>query len=400
MRETIRHRTFWIVSAVLFVGALAAVTIPPLIESSGGTDTIAVVRVPEGFEDALRQVRASADSELRFVAFNEASTARQRVDDGDVDAAVIGGTQPSILVRSGEHEALVGSLQQALATVAVQQQLLDAGLSPREVETALTLEPARVEGLDADADARRGASVIAATVLYVLLLTLTVSVANGVAIEKANRISEVLLAIVPPRPLLFGKVIGVGLMGLATLLFGIMPVVVRLLIGGDVPNGIGAAVASGAAWFVLGLAFYLVLAGSLAALVERQEQAGSAMGPLMAALIGSLIVSQSAPESGLAAVLAYVPFSSPVVEPSRDRGRRIVAVRDGALVALLDRRSRACGPDRWRRVPTGDRPHRPPAQARRGPARDVTPSGDHGDLDPVQAAGTMNAPPTRGGAVW
>ena len=72
----------------------------------------------------------------------------------------------------------------------------------------------------------------------------------------------------------------------------------------------------GAAWFALGLALYLVMSGSLAALVERQEQAGSAMGPLMAALIGSLIVAQSAPEGALAKVLAYIPFSSPVVEPA------------------------------------------------------------------------------------
>ena len=46
---------------------------------------------------------------------------------------------------------------------------------------------------------------------------LMILVANGVAIEKANRISEVLLAIVRPGPLLFGKVIGVGLVGIATL---------------------------------------------------------------------------------------------------------------------------------------------------------------------------------------
>jgi ABC-2 type transport system permease protein len=127
----------------------------------------------------------------------------------------------------------------------------------------------------------------------------------------------VLLAIVPPRALLLGKVIGVGIMGIATLLFGVLPIAIRYAAGGDMPEGIGGVLAAGAIWFALGLAFYLVLSGSLAALVERQEQAGSAMGPLMAALIGSLIVAQSAPEGVLATVLAYIPFSSPVVEPAR-----------------------------------------------------------------------------------
>ena len=52
-------------------------------------------------------------------------------------------------------------------------------------------------------------------VLYLLLFMLMIQVANGTAIEKANRISEVLLAIVRPGALLFGKVIGVGIIGLA-----------------------------------------------------------------------------------------------------------------------------------------------------------------------------------------
>jgi ABC-2 type transport system permease protein len=317
MKETIRHKTFWIINAVLFVGALAAVIIPSLIHSTGGTDTVAIVDAPAGFQDALRQARETGDTKVKFVPAADRNAAHTRVDKGDADIAVVGGADPQIIVKSGEHDGLVAAAQQALASAELQSRLSRAGLSPGQVQEALSVPPAQVVGVNADAGARRAAAVVAATLLYVLLLTLTIAVANGVAIEKANRISEVLLAIVPPRPLLFGKVIGVGLMGIATLLFGLIPVVVRLLFGGDMPNGIGGALASGAAWFALGLAFYLVMSGSLAALVERQEQAGSAMGPLMAALIGSLIVAQSAPEGGLAKVLAYIPFSSPVVEPAR-----------------------------------------------------------------------------------
>jgi ABC-2 type transport system permease protein len=209
-------------------------------------------------------------------------------------------------------------------------------LSEAQASHALQVTPAHVEGLDKDAGARRGAAAIAATVLYILLLSLTISVANGVALEKSNRISEVLLAIVPPRPLLFGKVIGVGLMGIATLLFGIIPVAIRIATGSGLPQGMGAVLASGAAWFALGLAFYLVCAGALAALVERPEQSGSAMSPLMAALIGSLIVAQSAPESALARILAYVPLSSPVVEPSRIAvGASSPAEAIGSLLLLV-----------------------------------------------------------------
>ena len=67
MKETVRHKTFWIVNAVLFVGVLAAVTIPSLIHSSGGTDTVAIVDVPAGFQDALHQARSSGNTTVKFV---------------------------------------------------------------------------------------------------------------------------------------------------------------------------------------------------------------------------------------------------------------------------------------------------------------------------------------------
>ena len=46
--------------------------------------------------------------------------------------------------------------------------------------------------------------------MYLLIFMVTMSVANAVAIEKANHVSEVLLATVRPPALLLGKVIGVG----------------------------------------------------------------------------------------------------------------------------------------------------------------------------------------------
>ncbi len=352
IRETVRHRTFWIINAVMFFGATAAVVVPALLGSGPHTDTVATANVPSTFVRELRRVHAGSDHALEVVPATGHDDVRQRVDDGTVDVGVSrprDGGAARVVVRADEHAGLVSEVQQALARAELTQRLHETGLDDAQVARVTAVGAAPVERLDADAGARRAVAVVAATVLYLLLLGLTISVANGVAIEKANRISEVLLAIVPPRPLLFGKVIGTGLMGIATLLFGAAPIVVRLVLGGDLPAGSGAVLAAGAAWFALGLAFYLVVSGALAALVERQEQVSSATGPLMAALIGSLVVAQSTPESGLAAVLSYVPFSSPVVEPARIAvgasspfemalslallaGALVVAVRSGGLV--------------------------------------------------------------------
>jgi ABC-2 type transport system permease protein len=334
IKQTLRGKAFWIVNAVLFVGATLAVILPSIINSGAGTDVVATVNTTPAMNALIREARG--DTHVRFIDALDAADGKQLVHDGKADIAIVGGSEPAIFVQSGEHDALVAAAQQAIVTTTLETRLHDAGLSEDQAAHVLQVTPAHVEGLDKDAGARRGAAAIAATVLYILLLSLTISVANGVALEKSNRISEVLLAIVPPRPLLFGKVIGVGLMGIATLLFGIIPVAIRIATGSGLPAGMGAVLASGAAWFALGLAFYLVCAGSLAALVERPEQSGSAMSPLMGALIGSLIVAQSAPESALARILAYVPLSSPVVEPSRIAvGASSPAEAIGSLLLLI-----------------------------------------------------------------
>jgi ABC-type Na+ efflux pump permease subunit len=78
-----------------------------------------------------------------------------------------------------------------------------------------------------------------------------------------------------------------------------------------------AALVGGALWFVLGIALYLTSAGALGALVDRQEEVGSAVSPLMVILIVSYLVGQSAPESAVGSVLAYIPFTSPMVMPER-----------------------------------------------------------------------------------
>ena len=169
----------------------------------------------------------------------------------------------------------------------------------------------------ADDSDRRASAAIVSLVLYLVLLMLMIQAANGVAIEKANRISEVLLAVVKPTSLFFGKVVGVGLVGLAGLAVVAIPVAVKASAGGDLPTGLGAAIAGGLPWTVLGLVLFLTTAGALGALVERQEEVGSVLTPLSLLLVGTYVLAQGASEGAFGAVLAIFPFTSPIVMPTR-----------------------------------------------------------------------------------
>jgi len=316
VHQSLRRRSFWIVTAVMFIASLAVVVGPNLVGSDRETDVVAAVDVGTELEPTLAPAVGARGHDLRLRTDLDADRIASAVDDGSVDVGVVG-PDARIVVRAGEHDALVADVQQAVVAAEQRQRLLYAGLADAEVAGALDVAAPPVDAVASDDAGRRAAAAIAATVLYLLLFGLTAQVANGVAVEKATRVTEVLLAVVPPSPLLFGKVLGIGLTWLAGLVIGASPLVVRALAGGDLPAGAAAALASGAGWLVLGLALYLVVAGALGAMVDRPEQAGSSMAPLMVVLIASLVVGQSAPDSAVATVLAYVPLSSPVVEPAR-----------------------------------------------------------------------------------
>jgi ABC-2 type transport system permease protein len=316
--EAFRRKSYWVIIAVLLLGSTAGMIVPSLIDDGGRTRyTIAVAGRSAAFDDQLLTAVDAIDATAELRDAPDAAAAQQAVDDDEAELGVVTGASPSIIVKGDQHQRLVAAAQQALAGVELADRLQAVGVPPGDVEDVLATPQATIDRLDTGRGGRIAASFAISLVLYLLLLTLMMQVANGTAIEKSNRISEVLLAIVRPGALLIGKVLGVTATGVMALLAGLVPVVVKLAIGGDLPDGLGGAVAAGALWFVLGLALYLTLAGALGALVERQEEAGSAVSPLMAVLIGTFIVLQPGPASPVNDVLAYVPFSAPLVVPAR-----------------------------------------------------------------------------------
>jgi ABC-2 type transport system permease protein len=316
--QVLRGKTFWIVSGLLLVASAAGMIVPELLsDDSTPRYQVAVVDGSDSLQANMEAAVEAMGASLETSIAPDAAAARRQVGDDTVDVAVVGGDDPALLVQAGENDQLVGALRQAIAADTAVARLQDAGLSVDEARSVLSAEPVAVEELDPGRADRRGAAFLLSLAMYLLLLMLMMSVANGTAVEKANRISEVLLAIVRPGALLFGKVLGVGVMGLATLACGAGPLLVKLAVGGDLPEGLGGALAGGGLWFVLGTSLYLVLAGALGAMVERQEEAGTVVGPLSALLVVAYLVGGSAPESLAARVLAYIPLTSPMVMPSR-----------------------------------------------------------------------------------
>jgi ABC-2 type transport system permease protein len=149
------------------------------------------------------------------------------------------------------------------------------------------------------------------------------AVAQGVTEEKSSRVVELLLTAVTPRRLLTGKVLGIGLLGLAQLtLAGAAALVAGKLAGGaGLPSAAPKTIALVVLWFILGYAFYSVAFAAVGALVSRQEDLSTAIVPITIVMTGSfylaMIIANGNPDGTLAQIAAFVPPLAPMVVPAR-----------------------------------------------------------------------------------
>ncbi|MGY1841049.1 MULTISPECIES: ABC transporter permease [unclassified Modestobacter] len=316
----IRDKNFLIGSAVLIVLIVGMLVFQVVINSGTDETRIGVVGGDPAVTAALESQGEALGTEVTVVEFDDEAAARAAVADEDVDGALLSpsGQQPELLVDSGGEDTR-SLVQGALGNLAMATQLDQAGV---QLQPAPEVE---LVSLDADADDRLAATIVAlvgVVVLYSLIILFGQFVAQGVVEEKSSRVVELLLATMRPWQLLAGKVIGLGLLGLAQILLVAVIGVVGALAFDVValPGDVIGPVVTVIAWFVLGYAFYASVFAAAASLVSRQEDLGTVITPTTILLVAGFVIAIQAaqdPASTLATVTSFVPGLSPMVMPVR-----------------------------------------------------------------------------------
>ena len=316
----LRDKAFLISSGVLLLLVVGLTIFQVVINSGGSKTTIAVVHGGAAAAQVLQQQGNVQGTDVTVRTFATEAAARTAVQDGDADAAVVdpAGAHPRIVEKKagGSAEDVVRAAVAQLSTV---RQLAAAGVHlqpPPEVA---------VETLQRTSGNRSEAVVVAAIgvgLLYFLIILFGQFVAQGVVEEKSSRVVELLLATMRPWQLLAGKILGLGLLGLAQILLiavvgGVGAVVFDVV---SVPGQVVGTIVSVVLWFVLGYAFYAAVFAAGASLVSRQEDLGTVIMPLTLVLVVGFIIALQAvanPSGGLATVTSFVPGLSPLVMPVR-----------------------------------------------------------------------------------
>jgi len=280
-------------------------------------DLVTVGDVPAEVDERLAAAAESLDMKLTVDTAATADSAVQLVKDGDADLALVWADPPEILQRTDDHDVAVSMVQQVVIGYQTEAVFTDAGVDPGVLAEAAAVGAPSVTTVDTERSGRQGAAFGLTVAMYLVIMILASSVASSVATEKANRVSEVLLAVVPVRSLLYGKVLGVGAVGFVMVLLGALPLLVKTIAGGDVPEALGTTLASSGAWLVGGIVVFLLIAAMLGALADRTEDVGGAIAPLTIGMVAIYLASLGTTEHWVGAVLSIVPLSSPIAMPAR-----------------------------------------------------------------------------------
>ena len=155
-------------------------------------------------------------------------------------------------------------------------------------------------------------------VIYMIIVIYGVRITIGVSEEKSSRVVEVLLAAVRPSQLLLGKVLGLGLLALGQALAIVLTfVVLGAAVGSSLVHSASLeVVAVGAAWIVIGYAFYCTAYAAAGSLVTKPSDASNASAPVQLPLIASYILTFTVLYGdsvyGFYWFLAYFPPTAPV----------------------------------------------------------------------------------------
>jgi len=328
LNARLRTKSFLIGTAVSLAILTAFVLMQSTLFAGEATSKIGLSGQATAIAGQLQEQAGARGVAVLTTSLDDLAAGEAMVADGELDVLVSGAPAAlRVLVR----ETLDEDLRKALNAI-VQEQVLRAQLAAVEV-----LDPDQVLDTVADAtadvhalgppdpshDQRLAVALVIVAMLYMALLLYGTMVAHGVVEEKSSRVVEVLLATVRPWQLLLGKVVGLGLVGLAQFtLIGVVGLIMATAT--DVLTITGPATGTlvwGVVWYLLGYLFYATVFASAGSLVSRQEETQSVLLPITMVLVLAFVLGfgllSRAPSGTATTLLSLLPPFSPILVPGR-----------------------------------------------------------------------------------
>lgn len=323
LRERSRSRAFRVSMAIVIVTVAVMIVVPSVLTPSKTKHVGFAGTVPAGLIEAVQSQSGATGTTAVIHRFSSVAAGEHAVRERQVGVLVVDANR--LEWPRTTDEQLRAVVTGAIGLVAIQERAAAAGISPQALGTVLS--PVHVTNVELGSVVGRGPDDESAAVVMTALMLLIIGVFGGMVLtsvveEKSSRVVEVVLARIRARHLLAGKVVGIGLLGLA--MVGATAIAAAIAIASvgsfNIPAVRGAVLAWLVVWFLLGYMLYATMYGALGALASRPEDAQTVAAPAMAIMIASYFASffmVHQPYSPFARAISFVPFTAPLAMPNR-----------------------------------------------------------------------------------
>lgn len=345
---SIKQKSFLITTLVFVVLMSALIHLPSIISSFGGNDgpdRIGLVSGGERYVQLMNEFYGmSGDPSIEVTGVPTAEEAARLVEEGDLAGFLVAtNAEPNVNgVPAFEYKSkdalpmLIGELSGGLQYVS--QSLAREGIGLTDEQVTKLYAPVSIVPVQLTNAAEGGKSEseiqLAFGLVYVLLFLLYMgvigygnTVATSITAEKSSRVMELLVSSVSPLTQMFGKIIGICLLGLAQIALFIVVGAVNLTLsesGKELLANLDISLSDVdpmlfvyfVVFYLLGYLIYATVFAAVGSLVSRTEEVGQVIMPVTLLIVVAFLVAMyglTNPNSTLVVVTSFVPFLSPLV---------------------------------------------------------------------------------------
>ncbi|MEC0179247.1 ABC transporter permease [Paenibacillus favisporus] len=349
-----RTKSFLITTLILALLITIGMNVPYIIKLIKGDDASKAEQIgilygsqPVIAAELEKYAAQSGNKDYTFVKYEGTAPdqAKKDLEDGKIEGYLSfdggEGAFPAVTFTGGEDgmgQGITSFLMPALQTVKTTVIAKDA-LSAEQI--AALNEPVKLDTVRINAegkteaggdthreDMQKAMNYVVVYVLLILFFTSNMMTGNMIAAEvtseKSSRIMEILITSVSPLAQMFGKVIGIFLVGIVQIaVFGVV-VGANLMLphNQDILQGYSLSISDinlpvllyGLVFYILGYFLYAVLYAAIGSIVSRTEDLGQAVMPITMLGLASFYIglfSITASGSMLIKVTSFIPFTAP-----------------------------------------------------------------------------------------
>ncbi len=334
-----------LIGVLVFVGLSF---LPPIMERLSSRfvpKSIDLVVVDNDVESSVLPFLVELSQEREGLAIRDLSGWDERdayrlvLDEQLAGLLLLDGPLATLVTPDSKNVVLNDEIRNLVSQAATRWKAAELGLTQAEIESLFhavdfrirEVAPEQEDGTEVDHVAQTQAMVLAYFLLFMIYMALIMygnMVASGVAEEKSSRIMEVMVSTVKPVELMFGKIIGVGALGLVQFVIWISTGLLMAFMGRTGLMGVmfgmteplRALPLDSILWFglffVLGYFFYASIFAAAGALVSRVEEVSQVVSLLMMFIVVGFFaayISFLNPNSSFAVTASLIPFTAPMV---------------------------------------------------------------------------------------